>query len=196
VRPRADCLRRGGPSTLIYQEEWLDEQSLATRVQSEHFKHRALNHGELSGPPRHRVPVRIGRAGPRLRRGSTECHHLLGSRWYVNTTQDFLNSDEQALDLRTTIGGGGGSYLLRSSSQYLALGGGLAWNNERYTDPLVPTENSAEAYLGSEFMTERMEFRRPAHQADLLSQPDDQRRYRLNYNSTSTSTCRATSTSG
>jgi len=25
------------PSTLIYQEEWLDEQSLATRVQSEHF---------------------------------------------------------------------------------------------------------------------------------------------------------------
>ena len=108
--------------------------------------------------------------------------HLLGSRWYVNTTQDFLNSDEQALDLRTTIGGGGGSYLLRSSSQYLALGGGLAWNNERYTDPLVPTKNSAEAYLGSEFMTERMKF------ADLLTRLTYypsltiSGRYRLNYN--------------
>ena len=41
-------------------------------------------------------------------------------RWYVNTTQDFLNSEEQGLDLRTTIGGGGGRYLMRSSSQHLA----------------------------------------------------------------------------
>ena len=37
--------------------------------------------------------------------------------WYVNTTQDFLNSEEQGIDLRTTIGGGGGRYLLRSSTQ-------------------------------------------------------------------------------
>ena len=53
--------------------------------------------------------------------------YLLGDRWYANTIQDFLNSDEQGLDLRTTIGGGGGRYLLRSASQYLALGAGLAW---------------------------------------------------------------------
>ena len=39
---------------------------------------------------------------------------LIGERWYADTSQDFLNSDEQALDLRTTIGGGGGRYLLRS----------------------------------------------------------------------------------
>ena len=44
-------------------------------------------------------------------------------RWYINTTQDFLNTEEQGLDLRTTIGGGGGRYLMRSSSQHLALGG-------------------------------------------------------------------------
>jgi len=49
--------------------------------------------------------------------------YLLGDRWYVNTTQDFMNSDEQQLDLRTTIGGGGGRYLFRSGSQHLALGG-------------------------------------------------------------------------
>ena len=58
---------------------------------------------------------------------------LLGSRWYVNTTQDFLNSEEQGLDLRTTIGGGGGRYLLRSSSQYLALGAG--WRGPMRTTP-------------------------------------------------------------
>ncbi len=83
---------------------------------------------------------------------------FLGTRWYVNTTQDFLNSEEQGLDLRTTIGGGGGRYLLRSSSQYLALGGGLAWTNENYTDPTLPTKDSAEAYLGTEFMTEKLKI--------------------------------------
>ena len=76
--------------------------------------------------------------------------YLLGDRWYANTTQDFLNSDEQRLDLRTTIGGGGGRYLLRSASQHLALGGGLAWTNEHYTDPAIPTKDSAEAYIGTD----------------------------------------------
>ena len=84
--------------------------------------------------------------------------HLLGTRWYVNTTQDLLNSEEQGLDLRTTIGGGAGRYLFRSGSQYLALGGGLAWTNENYTDAALPSENSAEAYIGTEFMTEKLGF--------------------------------------
>ena len=83
---------------------------------------------------------------------------LLGTRWYINTTQDFLNTEEQGLDLRTTIGGGGGRYLMRSSSQHLALGGGLAWTNEDYTDPTLATKNSAEAYLGTEFMTEKLKI--------------------------------------
>ncbi len=66
---------------------------------------------------------------------ANDFRHLLGTCWDVNTTQDFLNSEEQGLDLRTTIGGGGGRYLLRAASQYLALGGGLAWTNENYSDP-------------------------------------------------------------
>jgi hypothetical protein len=107
--------------------------------------------------------------------------YLLGERWYANTTQDFLNSDEQGLDLRTTIGGGGGRYILRSASQHLALGGGLAWTNEDYTDPLVPTKDSGEAYIGAEFMTEKLKV------TDLVTRftyypsltIDD--RYRINY---------------
>lgn len=107
--------------------------------------------------------------------------YLLGDRWYANTTQDFMNSDEQKLDLRTTLGGGGGRYLFRSASQHLALGGGLAWTNEKYTDPAIPTKDSAEAYVGTEFMTEKLKF------ADLVTRftyypsltIDD--RYRINY---------------
>ena len=89
---------------------------------------------------------------------ANDFRRLLGSRWYVNTTQDFLNSEEQGLDLRTTIGGGGGRYVLRSASQHLALGGGLAWTNEKYTDPALPSKDSAEAYLGTEFMTEKLKI--------------------------------------
>jgi putative salt-induced outer membrane protein YdiY len=86
---------------------------------------------------------------------SNDFRRLLGAKWYVNTTQDFLNSEEQGLDLRTTIGGGGGLYLMRSSSQHLAAGAGIAWTNENYTDN-TPTKNSAEGYLGTEFMTEKL----------------------------------------
>ena len=83
---------------------------------------------------------------------------LLGARWYVNTTQEFLNSEEQGLDLRTTIGGGGGRYLTRTASQYLAVGGGIAWTNENYTDQALAAKDSAEAYLGTEFMTEKLKI--------------------------------------
>jgi len=87
---------------------------------------------------------------------SNDFRRLLGAKWYVNTTQDFLNSEEQGLDLRTTIGGGAGLYVMRSSAQHLAAGAGIAWTNENYTDNTVPTKNSAEAYFGTEFMTEKL----------------------------------------
>ncbi len=89
---------------------------------------------------------------------ANDLRRFLGSRWYVNTTQDFLNSEEQGLDLRTTIGGGGGRYLMRSSAQHLAVGGGLAWTNENYTDATLPTKDSADAYLSTEFMTEKLKI--------------------------------------
>ena len=39
---------------------------------------------------------------------ANDFRRILGRYWYINTTQDFLNSKEQGLDLRTTIGAGGG----------------------------------------------------------------------------------------
>lgn len=107
--------------------------------------------------------------------------YLLGERWYLTSTQDFLKSDEQALDLRTTVGVGAGRFLLRSSDQYLAAGGGLAWTREDYQDPAIDIQDSGEAYLASELMTEKLRF------ADLLTRLTYYRsltiddRYRLNY---------------
>jgi putative salt-induced outer membrane protein YdiY len=89
--------------------------------------------------------------------------YLLGERWYVSATQDFLGSDEQALDLRSTLGGGLGRYLLRSADQYLAAGAGVAWTREDYQDPALDITDSGEAYLGTELMTEKLKF------ADLLT---------------------------
>jgi putative salt-induced outer membrane protein YdiY len=107
--------------------------------------------------------------------------YLLGDRWYANTTQDFLNSDEQGLDLRTTIGGGGGRYLLRSASQYLAVGAGLAWTREDYTDPAIPTKDSGEAYLGTEFMTEKLGVTDLVTRFTYYPSLTIDSRYRINY---------------
>jgi len=107
--------------------------------------------------------------------------YLLGERWYVNTGQDFMNSDEQGLDLRTTIGAGGGRYLLRSASQYLALGGGLAWTNEDYMDVTIPTKSSGEAYLGTEFMTEKLKVTDLVTRFNYYPSLTIDDRYRINY---------------
>lgn len=89
--------------------------------------------------------------------------YLLGRHWFTTATQDFLRSSEQALDLRSTLGGGVGRYLWFTSDQYVAVAGGLAWTRENYEDASIPTQNSADAYLGAELMTEKLRF------ADLLT---------------------------
>ena len=52
---------------------------------------------------------------------------------------------------------------LRSAAQHLALGGGIAWTNERYSDSAIPTEDSAEVVSRHGFMTEKLKF------ADLVT---------------------------
>ena len=70
-----------------------------------------------------------------------------------------MNSEEQGLDLRTTIGGGGGRYLTRTASLSIwRSAAGSAWTNENYTDPALANKDSAEAYVGSEFMTEKLKI--------------------------------------
>ncbi|MEP2026900.1 MAG: DUF481 domain-containing protein [Reichenbachiella sp.] len=53
--------------------------------------------------------------------------------WYVLGAADFLKSDEQNLDLRTTIQTGIGRNILRNYKMYMVTAVGVALNSEQYT---------------------------------------------------------------
>ena len=107
--------------------------------------------------------------------------YMVGDRWYANSAQDLLGSDEQSLDLRTTIGGGAGRYLFRSASQYLTASGGVAWTREDYTDSQIPTQDSGEAYVGTEFMTEELKLFNLVTRFNFYPSLTIDDRYRINY---------------
>ena len=71
--------------------------------------------------------------------------------------------------------------LLRSSSQYLAVGGGLAWTREDYTDPAIETKDSGEAYIGTEFMTEKLKIADLVTRFNYYPSLTIDNRYRINY---------------
>jgi putative salt-induced outer membrane protein YdiY len=73
---------------------------------------------------------------------------FLTDRWFALGLTSFLQSDEQQLDLRTSVFGGAGRFLVRTNRLYLATLFGAGWTNERYQDPDVPRTNSAEALGG------------------------------------------------
>ncbi len=74
--------------------------------------------------------------------------YFLRNDWYAMLSADFLSNDEQKLKLRSTTRAGMGKYLIHSNRTYLTTGGGLAWNNERYTTPDQSDKNSLEAFAG------------------------------------------------
>ncbi len=83
---------------------------------------------------------------------------LMGTRqlrsprnFYLGFTE-FLQSDEQQLDLRTTLGGAVGHVFRRTNSSLIAAYGGGVWNRERYSSEATvgQTGDSAEAILGTQ----------------------------------------------
>lgn len=120
---------------------------------------------------------------PRTQRWDVHAEHrrFLGKRLYATGSGSFLGSLEQGLDLRSTLGGGVGAYLRRSTSEYFALGGGVAWTNERYGNPALPIGNSAEAFAGFDFRTERLRAFDLFTQIVALPSLTVTGRYRLNY---------------
>lgn len=65
---------------------------------------------------------------------------LWSNRWYVNGNLDLDQNDELGLNLRTSIGGGGGRFLIQSNSMLLALQAGLQFSRENIDqrDPILP----------------------------------------------------------
>jgi hypothetical protein len=65
---------------------------------------------------------------------------------------DFLQSNEQQLDLRTSLGGALGHMFSYTNNSFIAVFGGVDWNRERYSSAATDgrTGNSAEAMLGTQ----------------------------------------------
>jgi hypothetical protein len=62
---------------------------------------------------------------------------LWRDRWYVNGDFNMEQNDELNLDLRTTIGGGGGRFLIQSNSMLLGLEAGLQVAQEQLQEDLL-----------------------------------------------------------
>jgi hypothetical protein len=78
---------------------------------------------------------------------------------YVLALSDFLHSSRQDLTLRTTLGGGYGRYLKRTTNTNLSWLAGVVFVNESFdTAAARPSDQSAEALVGLEYSMIRFDF--------------------------------------
>lgn len=76
---------------------------------------------------------------------------FLQKGWSVGLSNEFLQNDEQQLELRSTLKLGLGYYMVRTNAAYFTVLGGLALNSETYTENVNPARESGEAFVGLEF---------------------------------------------
>ncbi len=78
---------------------------------------------------------------------------------YLMGLSDFLHRSQQDLDLRTTLGGGYGRYLVRTASTSLSWVGGVAYIQENFTTQVAqPSDQSIEAVVGLQYNVVRFNF--------------------------------------
>jgi putative salt-induced outer membrane protein YdiY len=84
----------------------------------------------------------------RSRKGELDLSYsyMFVSNWYAVTAAGFETSDEQQLDLRSTIGGGIGTLLVATQRMDLGVSAGVNYVNEHFTESDLGTVNSAEAF--------------------------------------------------
>jgi putative salt-induced outer membrane protein YdiY len=72
---------------------------------------------------------------------------------------DFLHSSQQDLNLRTTLGGGYGRYLIRTTSSNLSWFAGVVYTHESFdTTASQPSDQNVEAVLGVQYYLFRFNF--------------------------------------
>jgi putative salt-induced outer membrane protein YdiY len=84
--------------------------------------------------------------------GMNITRQLLSPRNFYLGLADFLQSNEQQLDLRTTLGGGLGHMYSYTNHSFVAAFAGADWNRERYSAAATTGRagESAEAVLGTQ----------------------------------------------
>ena len=96
--------------------------------------------------------------GDSLRRNqfSFDYRKQLARRWYVGGLFDLLHSDQQSLDLRTTVGALAGRNVVQTENTRLSLFGGIAGTREHYSESIGrPRTTNADAIAGADFATFR-----------------------------------------
>jgi putative salt-induced outer membrane protein YdiY len=82
----------------------------------------------------------------------TTVSRFLNRNSFVSGLSDFLHSSRQDLTLRTTLGGGYGRYLTRTTNSNLAWLGGIVYINESFnTTAGQPSDQSMEAVVGLQY---------------------------------------------
>jgi putative salt-induced outer membrane protein YdiY len=84
---------------------------------------------------------------------------FLSRNSFVAELSDFLHSSQQDLNLRTTLGGGYGRYLKRTTTSNLAWLGGVVYVHESFgTSAGNPSDSSMEAVVGMKYSYIRFNF--------------------------------------
>jgi len=81
--------------------------------------------------------------------GSVSFNYYLPKDWYLITSLNFLSNTEQRLNLRSTLKGGLGKYVIHTNRKYWSFGVGVNYNNENFSSEDAD-RNSMEAFFGSE----------------------------------------------
>jgi len=80
----------------------------------------------------------------------------LSNRWYVGGLFDLLRSDQQSLNLRTSVGGLAGRNLVQTEHTRLSAYGGVVGTRENYSMSLgKPHTTNADGLVGMDFATFR-----------------------------------------
>ncbi len=72
--------------------------------------------------------------------------YFLGKDYFIMASQEFLQNDEQLLDLRATSKSGLGRFIIDTNRAILGFALGVVWNNEHFTDD-TPVRNSGETFV-------------------------------------------------
>ena len=110
---------------------------------------------------------------------------LLSPRNFYMGVLDFLQSNEQQLDLRTTVGGAVGRMFSYTNNSLIAAYAGADWNREQYSSEAAPasrTGDSAESILGTQLNFFRFKTTNVLATANVYPSLTDPGRVRLDFN--------------
>jgi putative salt-induced outer membrane protein YdiY len=108
---------------------------------------------------------------------------FLNRNSFVSALSDFLHSSQQDLNLRTTLGGGYGRYLKRTTNSNLAWLGGIVYIHESFgTTTSQPSDQNMEAVVGLQYDYIRFNFGEFDSQVRVFPGLTDAGRVRLTTN--------------